>query len=346
MVARRIPPVTSAGILYLDQAAVRAAMPPVGERIELAERAMLALVDDAELPPKIGVHPRPSGSFGHAMPAFLRDPGPPDGMGGQAAGGDLLGLKWVTGFPENAGRGLPAIHATVLVSDPATGQARAILDGAPITADRTAAISGVAMRHWASQPTGRPIRVAIVGAGVQARAHLPVIGHLLPGAELAVFDRHPDRAEAVAEAARGTAGIGAAAAVPERFEATNAADVVITAIAFGPIRQTLTGADLADDGLVIAVDYATSVHHLVALEASLFLVDELGQFAANRDAGQFDDYPDPTSTIGQAIRDGLGPPAAGRTLVSHLGVGLADLVFADAIVRAARDAGLGLRLPR
>ena len=33
---------------------------------------MTALVADAELPPKIGVHPRPAGSFAHAMPAFLR----------------------------------------------------------------------------------------------------------------------------------------------------------------------------------------------------------------------------------------------------------------------------------
>jgi hypothetical protein len=33
-------------------------------------------------------------------------------------------------------------------------------------------------------------------------------------------------------------------------------------------------------------------------------------------------------------------------LVSHLGVGLADLVFADAIARAAADRGLGIELPR
>ena len=334
---------TASGILYLDQAAVRAAMPPVDERIELAERTMLALVEDAELPPKIGVHPRPSGSFGHAMPAFLRSPGPP---GPGAVQRDLVGLKWVTGFPDNAGRGLPAIHATVLLSDPETGATTAILDGGPITADRTAAISGVAIRHWARRPSGRPIRAAIVGAGIQARSHLAVLGHLLPGVEVAIFDRHPDRAEAVAVVARATPGIASGVAAADRFEATSSADVVVTAVAFGPIHQTLSGADLADDALVIAVDYATSVHHLVALEAGLFLVDELGQFEANREAGQFDDYPDPSSTIGRAIRDGLEQPATGRILVSHLGVGLADLVFADAIVRAANAAGLGLLLSR
>ena len=335
---------TAREILYLDNAAVRAAMPPVAERIDLAERAMLALVEDAELPAKIGVHPRPAGSFAHAMPAYLRTPS----IGGDPADGaaDLVGIKWVTGVPANADRGLPAIHATVVLTDPLTGQTTAILDGGPITADRTAAVSGVAIRHWAIRAADRPVRVAILGAGVQARSHLPVIGALLPGAQVTIIDRHPERSEAVAQAARQTPGIGRAMPRADRFDATSVADVVLTAVSFGPVRQTLTTADLADDALVIAIDYATSVHSLVATEASLFLVDEVGQFEANRLAGQFEDYPDPVSTIGRAIRDGTGRPASGRVVVSHLGVGLADLVFADAIVRRAMAAGQGRWLPR
>jgi len=329
----------SAQILYLDQAAVRAAMPPVQTRIGLAERTMLALIEDAELPPKIGVHPRPAGAFGHAMPAFLRGPAT-DGSA------DLLGLKWVVGFAANSGIGLPSIHATVILNDPLTGQPIALLDGAPITADRTAAISGVAIQHWGPGFEGRLAKVAILGAGVQARSHLAVIGHLLPGATISIFDRHLERAEALATQAIATPGIRAAQAAPDAPDATAGADVVVTAVSFGPVRQTLLNADLAPDALVIAVDYATSVHHAVAREAGLFLVDEPGQFLANRSAGLFDDYPEPHSTIGLAIRNGVPRPVAGRVLVTHLGVGLADLVFADAIVRNAITAGLGVRLPR
>jgi ornithine cyclodeaminase/alanine dehydrogenase-like protein (mu-crystallin family) len=329
----------SAQILYLDEAAVRAAMPPVDARIELAERTMLALIEDADLPPKIGVDARPAGAFGHAMPAFMRGPAA-DGSA------DLLGLKWVVGFPANGSLGLPAIHATVILSDPLTGQPTALLDGAPITADRTAAISGVAIRHWAPATAGRPAQVGILGAGVQARSHLPVIGHLLPGAEVTIYDRHPERAQAVAGLAAATPGIGAARTARSAPEATTQADVVLTAVSFGPVRQTLGNPDLAPSALVVAVDYATSVHHEVARQAGLFLVDELGQFRANRSAGLFDDYPEPGSTIGLAIRDGVLRPAAGRVLVSHLGVGLADLVLGDAIVRNATAAGLGIRLPR
>lgn len=333
---------TDTGILYLDGAAVRAAMPDIRTRIELGERTMLALIADAELPPKIGTEARPPGSFSHAMPAFLRG-APGDGSA------DLLGVKWVVGFPANGARGLPTIHATVILSDPLTGLPVAILDGAPITADRTAAISGVAIRHWG--PTARGlaadrIRVAILGAGVQARSHLPVIGHVLPGAEVVIHDRHPERAAQVAEIARATAGIGTAGTAETAADATLGADVVLTAVSFGPVRQTLRNDDLAPNALVIAIDYATSIHHEVARAAVLFLTDERGQFEANRAAGLFEDYPDPQATIGLAIRDGTTAPAAGRILVSHLGVGLADLVFANAIVQNAIASGLGIRLPR
>ncbi len=187
---------------YLSAADVRAAMPPLPERLELAERTMTALVADAELPPKIGVHPRPAGSFAHAMPAWLR---------GAAEDGtaDRLGIKWVSGFgAANAARGLPAIHAVVILGDAMTGVPEAILDGGPITAERTAAVSGVAIGRFAPVVTGRPVRAALIGAGVQGRSHLPVLGYLLPGVEIAIHDRHPERAEALADLARATPGVG------------------------------------------------------------------------------------------------------------------------------------------
>ena len=61
-------------------------MPPLPERLDLAERTMRALGRSAELPAKIGVHPRQPGSLAHAMPALLR---------GEAADGslDLIGAK-------------------------------------------------------------------------------------------------------------------------------------------------------------------------------------------------------------------------------------------------------------
>jgi ornithine cyclodeaminase/alanine dehydrogenase-like protein (mu-crystallin family) len=330
------------GPLYLSGDDVEACMPPVAERVALAQRTMTALVGDAELPPKIGVHPRPPGSFAHAMPASLR-PARADAT----AADDLLGMKWVTGFPANRAAGLPAIAAVVVLSDATTGRPVAILDGGPITAQRTAAVSGVAIARYADASRRPALTVAIIGAGVQGLSHLAIVGHLLPGATVLLHDRHPERAAALAEAARETPGIAAATGVADAREATHAADVVVTCASFTDpaARQAMTGEWLRDDALVIPVDYATMCAASVARDAALFLVDDRGQFLANRDAGHFDGYPDPSATIGEAILAGTPRPPSGRVVATHLGVGLADVVFADAIVTRARDAGRGVLLP-
>jgi ornithine cyclodeaminase/alanine dehydrogenase-like protein (mu-crystallin family) len=327
---------------YLTSADVTAAMPPLPERLALAETVLRGLAGDAELPPKIGVHPRPAGSFGHAMPAYL--PG-----GGASGVDDRVGMKWVLAVSQNNERGIPAINAVLLLNDPVTGVPTAIIDAGPITAERTAATSGVAIRAWAPRVDGRAPRAAIIGAGVQGRSHVPVLGHGLPGVRLAVFDRDPARAEALAAYARTVDGIEDAAAAPDARTAVAGADVVVTAASFvaPPERQVMTGDWLGPDSLVVPVDYATYCAASVARDAGLFVVDHLDQFLANREAGQFDDYPDPTAMIGEALDSTSGASRpAGRVVATHLGTGLADVVFGSAILAAAEARGLGMVLPR
>ncbi len=324
-------------------------MPPVAQRISLARRAMVALVADAELPSKLGVHPRGRDSFAHAMPALLRG-------ADESGSGDLLGMKWVTGFPDNRGRGLPAIHGTVLLNDPTTGLPLAMLDAGPITAHRTAAVSGVAIARWVRCPADRPLRVGMLGAGVQAHSHLPVLAHLLPGSRLTVHDRNPERAEAIAAEAAAEGAIAQTDTASNAIEAVRDADVVLTLVSFGPHRQSLPVEAFRSDALVVAVDYDMSVPASLASDAALFVVDEIGQFRANREGGLFAGYPDPAGIIGDRIDAGapLENRAAGgqgdlalegRILVTHLGVGLADLIFADALVRSAEQRGMGTELP-
>ncbi|MEA2608145.1 MAG: hypothetical protein QOJ75_388 [Chloroflexota bacterium] len=331
--------VGAARLRYLSAADVLAAMPDLDERLALAELTMTALVNGAELPPKIAVHPRAAGSFVHAMPAYLRG-ADPDGRD------DLVGMKWVAGYSGNRGLGLPAINAVVVLNDASTGVPMAILDGGPITALRTAAVSGVAIRRFAPVVAGRPARAAIIGAGVQGRSHLAVLGRTLPGAHVRIFDRHADRAEALAAEAESTAGIARARTAADAKSAIDGADVVVTAASFGPVRQVMTSAWLAPDALIVPVDYATYCSAEVARDAALFLVDQREQFLANRAAGLFDAYPDPGATLGEALLAGTPRPAGGRVVVTHLGVGLADVVFGAAIVRRAEALGLGTLLGR
>jgi ornithine cyclodeaminase/alanine dehydrogenase-like protein (mu-crystallin family) len=326
---------------WFNAADVLASMPPIEERLRLAEKTMTALArpGSSELPSKIGIHPRPDGSFAHAMPAHLR---------ASEVAGDLVGMKWVAGFSTNNALGLPSISAVVVLNDPETGMPTAIVDAGPITAQRTAAISGVAIRHLGpTGAAGRGVEVALIGAGVQGHAHVPAVAAVLRGARLRVFDRHPERAAALAGEARATTGIGDAVVARTARAAVDGADVVITVASFAPPneRQSMTNAWLVPDATVVPVDYATMCAAEVARDADLFLVDHREQFLANRDAGNFDGYPDPTATLGEAILAGT-PRPEGRVVVTHLGVGLADLVFADVIVQTAIAAGRGTTLPR
>jgi alanine dehydrogenase len=333
---RRMPP-----LRWFGAEDVRASMPPLEEGLRLAELTMTALARPgaSQLPPKIAIHPRPDAAFVHAMPAHLR---------GEDATGDLVGMKWVAGYATNTALGLPSISAVIVLNDPETGVPIAMLDGGPITAERTAAVSGVALRRFGPDASGsRSVRVAIIGAGMQGRSHLPVVGGVLPGSTVRIFDRSDERARRLAEVARGTEGIAGSSVHATAREAVEGADAVITAASFGPAgeRQSMTNDWLDLNATVVPIDYATYCAAEVAREAALFLVDQREQYLANRDAGNFDGYPDPTATIGEAILAGTSRPR-GRVVVTHLGVGLADLVFADAVVRAAMAAGRGTTLPR
>jgi ornithine cyclodeaminase/alanine dehydrogenase-like protein (mu-crystallin family) len=325
---------------YLTGADVVAAMPPLPERLELAAAALRGLAAGAELPPKIGVHPRGASAFAHAMPALLR---------GNADDGsdDRLGMKWVSGSPANNALGLAGIYGLLLLNDPITTVPVAILDAGPITAERTAATSGVAIRAFAPRVAGRAPRAALIGAGVQGRSHVPVIGHVLPGVELTVYDRDRDRTASLAELGRATTGIASVRVATSAREAVAGADVVVTVASFvpPPERQVMTNDWLARDALVVPVDYATYCAAEVARDADLFLVDHSAQFLANREIGNFDGYPDPAAMLGEALASGTARPP-GRVVTTHLGTGLADVVFGSAILATAAERGLGTILPR
>jgi ornithine cyclodeaminase/alanine dehydrogenase-like protein (mu-crystallin family) len=85
----------------------------------------------------------------------------------------------------------------------------------------------------------------------------------------------------------------------------------------------------------------------VVARASRFLVDDVAQFEATRTDTIFRDYPRPDASIGEALTSSaLTVRGGGPLVVTHLGVGLADVVFADAIVRRATEMGIGIELAR
>jgi alanine dehydrogenase len=309
---------------YLPASDVSRFMPSVLERIDLAAAALRGVArGEAEMPPKIGVHPR-DGALLHAMPAWLRS-------------SDIVGLKWVSAFPANRGLGLAAISGLVVLNDPETGFPTWVMDAGQITALRTAAVSGVAIRLF------RPAdvqRVAILGAGVQAHSHADVVEALLPDAELVLFDRNLSRAADLAAGWRADGRFAVAAESAE--EAARDAQVVITAATLSR-SQLMTPSWVVSDALVVSIDFATYASASLAAAATSFVVDEREQFLTYRANGYFDGFPEPTATLGELL-DAPVARADGLIHVNHLGIGLADVVFADAIARRASDNGAGVQL--
>lgn len=133
---------------------------------------------------------------------------------------EAMGLKVFTLYPHNAGTAVPTIMALVLLFRTDTGEPIALLDGRLITAMRTAAVSAAVTNRLAS-PDSRVL--AILGSGVQAKAHLEALSHVRTFDEVRVWSRTPEHAERFA-AAHDARPMEAEAAV-------RGADVIVTATA-------------------------------------------------------------------------------------------------------------------
>src|SRR4051812_42293027 len=134
---------------------------PMNDCIDVMERAFVALArGEVEQPLRTIFRPPQVKGVMALMPTF---------RGGEAP---LFGLKAICVFPGNASIGKDAHQGAVVLFDGATGELLAIANASAITAIRTAAVSGLATKVLANQDAST---LAIIGAGVQARAHLAAI---------------------------------------------------------------------------------------------------------------------------------------------------------------------------
>jgi ornithine cyclodeaminase len=110
-----------------------------------------------------------------------------------ATDAEIAVVKTITVHPGN--RELPVIQGDVTVFEAATGRRLAVLDGPTVTARRTAAVSLLAARLLAPAPAGP---LLVIGAGVQARAHVEAFWQGLGLRDIVVASRTRARAEAMA----------------------------------------------------------------------------------------------------------------------------------------------------
>lgn len=245
----------------------------------------------------------------------------------------------------------PTHHALICCFDPATGAPVAVIDGTYVTAARTAAGSAVATRLLARPGASR---AAVIGTGVQARAHARALARLPGVRTVLVAGRDQAKARALAGELV-TAGVPAQAASSAE-DAVRSADVVCAAThAPAPVlrREWLrpgthvnsVGYNTSGDGEVDAATIrdalvvvesraaalapfpAGAVELLLAIEhhaVDASQIVEIGEVAAGTKPGRADDTQ--------------------LTLYKSVGVAAQDAAAAALVLAAARERGVGTRI--
>jgi ornithine cyclodeaminase/alanine dehydrogenase-like protein (mu-crystallin family) len=165
-------------IPVFDHHAVLKAVTP----LEAIERVRDGFVRHAarewEMPAKTYLLAPPNGDF-RAMPA---------------RGSGLAMLKWITSFPVNPAKGLPAVMGVICVSSDEDGRPLALIDAGAVTALRTGAVAAIAAQELAREDAAT---AGIIGCGVFGSwaARCLAAAEYGPGV---CFDPDPDRAGALA----------------------------------------------------------------------------------------------------------------------------------------------------
>jgi len=317
----------SGELLYLSQADVEATGVTMAEIIDALELMFREKGEGrTEMPPKPAIHPEEEDSFFHPMPAYI-------------PAMNSLGVKWVSGYPENYKRGLPYIMGLIVLNDPGTGVPLAVMDAIWITAKRTGAASAVGAKYLA-RPESEVL--GILGCGVQGRSNLEALDVLFPLKRVLAYDIDPEAKRRFAVEMSEAFDLEVVP-VDEPRQAVAGCDMVVTA---GPVLKvphaTIKPGWFEEGGFASLVDYDSYWHPDAIAEADKFYTDDIAQFEHERSSGYFQ---------GITLFGDLGELVAGkkpgresdseRTMTCNLGLALDDMATAPLVYRRALDQGIG-----
>jgi ornithine cyclodeaminase/alanine dehydrogenase-like protein (mu-crystallin family) len=295
---------------------------------------------------------RSRGEVFQPLRTVIKPPAAPGLMGlmpayqqGMQAG---YGLKAICITPGNPAAGLDTHQGIVLLSSSATGEPLAVLNASAVTEIRTAAVSAVATSLLASS---RADVMAIIGTGVQARAHLHAIGATRPLAEIRVAgSTHAKAAKFAAEMASSvSAGTRLVAAASVR-DAVEGAGIVVTGTnsAEPVLRREWLSPGVHINAVGACLPHARELDTATVADAALFadsresMLAEAGDYVLAAAEGAVG--PD---HIQAEIGDLLAASKPGRTgereitVFESLGLAIEDLAAANVAYLAATERNEG-----
>jgi alanine dehydrogenase len=320
-------------VLVLGRHEVESLLEPDALRTAVAAALADLSAGRASMPTRIAAIVADQDALLAAMPAYL-------------PGAGALTTKLVSLFPRNTDR--PTHQAVIVAFDPATGTPVAFMDGEAITAARTAAGSALATDLLARPDAAT---LAVLGAGVQARAHLRALPRVRRFREIVIAAR--DGAKALALAREIAAQTGMTTRTASFSEAVRAADVVCacTHSADPVVRRDW----LRPGAHVNSVGYNTAGREVdgETVAAALVVVESRAAALAPPPGGSNDllwpirdGLIDPThvhAELGELV-SGTRPgraDASQLTLYKSVGVAVEDAAAAALVLRLARERGVG-----
>lgn len=319
-------------VLYLsksDVESVGVAMPEIIEELENVFREKGE--GRVEMPPKPGVHSMQD-AFIHAMPAYI-------------PAIKSIGIKWVSGYPENYKKGLPYITGLIILNDTETGLPIAVMDCIWITTQRTAAATAVSAKYLA-RPDSET--VGILGAGVQGFSNLDALKALFPIKRVVVYDIVPEQMEIYEKKVSDAWPDIEIIKVREPEKAVKGLDIIVTA---GPIllkpHATIKAGWLSKGSFASLVDFDSYWSGEALQESDKFTTDDVPQLEFYRNAGYFQNTPHVYADLGELVagkkrgRENRNE----KTIACNLGLAIDDMATASIIYKRAIENDIGTKLP-
>ena len=319
------------GFLYLSEPDVIATGLKLSEVVTLCTQSLKEHgAKEVENPPKPGIHTLPD-SFIHAMPAWLKQT-------------NVCGMKWVSGYPSNGPKKLPAVVGLAVLNDPATGLPLAVMDGTYITALRTAAVSGVSANHLARRDSEV---LGLIGTGVQGKYNTLVLTHVLPSIKtVKIFDVWKPSLEAfVRDMATVLGNSGVKIEIVESCEqAVTGADVIVTAT--GKVLKPLFFEKWVKPGALVLPIFSGAWEESILTKMDMLVVDDWPQFASFAKTLYSPLPENPTAELGEIVAGKKPGRENDQQRIINFNVGLAvhDVIVASKILDKAKEKGLGTTL--
>lgn len=330
---------------YLSLEDVSKSAPTKIETINLMEETLQSHgKNDYVMPPKVSI--RVSGTLEEANSE------PYDIHGGFAAKpafikkGSVSGVKWISGFPDSRDKfGLPQTSGLTILSDTLSGIPLAVMDATWLTAERTAAVTMVGIKHLAKESDET---FGMIGCGAVGTKHVEYAPYAMPNLKkIYIYDIYESAMDHLIKEVQPKTDIEIIKATSYE-ELVKSSDVFTSAVSKAPDQQPEIKDQWITPGQTLFLCSLIDLYEDVTLKrADKYIVDSIEDHEEYEKRGSYPKgIPSIHSELGEVVA-GMKPgrETEEEIIIScNVGMAIEDMALSAAISKKALINGLGQKL--